>query len=231
MDDLRRQLWQKEDKLRRLSKSHARLKETAREATARAQAAEALVTTARDVQRRAEKAMAKLDKTQKRAALSKQMVGERDEALRAKETSAREWAAQLQAKEEQLEAAFQRTAELDDEVRRGREMLSKRGGLAGCGGAGLAASAAAGLAPGRGSRARPREPGVGGCRAFGSLSVGRGSKAINTIKLLGRRRLELSRTPPWAFAQGTTPLAVRAAYLAEARVLLMAPARERRLRP
>ena len=70
--------------------------------------------------------MAKLDKTQKRAALSKQMVGERDEALRAKETSAREWAAQLQAKEEQLEAAFQRTAELDDEVRRGREMLSKQ---------------------------------------------------------------------------------------------------------
>ena len=34
---------QKEDKLRRLSKSHARLKETAQEATARAQAAEALV--------------------------------------------------------------------------------------------------------------------------------------------------------------------------------------------
>ena len=126
MDDLRRQLRQEQDKLRRLSKSHARLKETAREATARAQAAEALVTTARDVQRRAEKAMAKLDKTQKRAALSKQMVGERDEALRAKETSAREWAAQLQAKEEQLEAAFQRTAELDDEVRRGREMLSKQ---------------------------------------------------------------------------------------------------------
>ena len=42
-DDLRRQLRQKEDKLRRLSKSHARLKETAQEATARAQAAEALV--------------------------------------------------------------------------------------------------------------------------------------------------------------------------------------------
>ena len=57
----RRQLRQEQDKLRRLSKSHARLKETAREATARAQAAEALVTTARDVQRRAEKAMAKLD--------------------------------------------------------------------------------------------------------------------------------------------------------------------------
>ena len=42
-DDLRRQLRQEQDKLRRLSKSHARLKETAREATARAQAAEALV--------------------------------------------------------------------------------------------------------------------------------------------------------------------------------------------
>ena len=57
------------------------------EATERADAAETLVSTARDVQRRAEKATSKLDKLQKRAALAKQMMQERDEAVRDRDQS------------------------------------------------------------------------------------------------------------------------------------------------
>ena len=116
--ELRRQLRQKDAKLRKLSQSHATTKRKLKEATERADAAETLVSTARDVQRRGEKATSKLDKLQKRAALAKQMMQERDEAVRDRDQSVETLEAQLQAKNEELAAWEKRVAELDAEVRR-----------------------------------------------------------------------------------------------------------------
>lgn len=124
--ELRRQLKQKDTKLRKLSQAHAATKRRLQEASDRADAAETLVATARDVQRRGEKATSQLEKLQKRAALAKQMMQERDEAVRDRDRNAEASEAQLQANIEELAAAQKRVAELDDEVRRGRERLAEK---------------------------------------------------------------------------------------------------------
>ncbi len=124
--ELRRQLKQQDTKLRKLSQAHTTTKRKLKEASDRADAAETLVQTARDVQRRGEKATSKLDKLQKRAALAKQMMQERDEAVRERDRSAEAAEGQLQASNEELAAAQKRVAELDDEVRRGHERLAEK---------------------------------------------------------------------------------------------------------
>ena len=124
--ELRRQLKQKDTKLRKLSQAHAATKRRLKETSDRADAAETLVATARDVQRRGEKATSQLEKLQKRAALAKQMMQERDEAVRDRDRNAEASESQLQANREELAAAQKRVAELDDEVRRGRERLAEK---------------------------------------------------------------------------------------------------------
>ena len=126
--ELQRRLRQSDAQLRKLTRAHAATRQKLKEATERADAAETLVATARDVQRRGEKATSKLEKSQKQAALAKQMRKERDQAAQERDRGAEEWGARLQGKEEELAAAHSRAAELDDEVRRGREQLAEKEG-------------------------------------------------------------------------------------------------------
>ena len=126
--ELQRRLRQSDAQLRKLTRAHAATRQKLKEATERGDAAETLVATAREVQRRGEKATSKLEKSQKQAALAKQMRKERDQAAMERDHGAEEWSARLQGKEEELAAAHSRAAELDEEVRRGREQLAEKEG-------------------------------------------------------------------------------------------------------